>query len=75
MTKLKPISTIKQKVLTKKNNTISTKFRQNLPCTGRFPKPAKESRLDGQQHIYDTKATHPHFGQISRCSVGSGAGR
>jgi hypothetical protein len=27
----------------KKNNTISTKFRQNLPCTGRFPKPAKKA--------------------------------
>jgi hypothetical protein len=26
----------------KKNNTISTKFRQNLPCTGRFPKLARK---------------------------------
>jgi hypothetical protein len=26
----------------KKNNTISTKFRKNLPCTGRFPKPARK---------------------------------
>jgi hypothetical protein len=25
-----------------KNSTISTKFRQNLPCMGRFPKPARK---------------------------------
>jgi hypothetical protein len=42
----------------KKNNIISTKFRQNLPCTGRFPKPAKKA---GSMADSTYMARRPHI--------------
>jgi hypothetical protein len=43
-----------------KNNNISKKFWQNLPCTGRFPKPAKKEVGSMADSTYTTRMPHIH---------------
>jgi hypothetical protein len=48
--------------------SVDSKFRQHLPCTGRFPKPAKTWHEGQQPHIYQTwhEGQQPHIYQAYR---------
>jgi hypothetical protein len=58
------------------NNTISTKFRHNLPCSGRFPKPARKksaqwptTHITHEGHTFTIFSRRPHIRNMP-CSVG-----